>query len=192
MRRPVVTLAAAVSSLFLCVGLAAAHGHRHHGHHRGGEHEAAPGFSNADFSGTYANSFQGSIIGAPVPPSVIGPVIGGLSGTGTLTADGKGGISGGSETVSDGTNICTGTLSGTYTVNSDGTGSLTVTFTTSSTPPIPNVGTCPTATTHTAAIVLDGNGHITTSEADATFDGFVATGTLTLQNIPNQGENDDD
>lgn len=191
MRKPVVTLVAALSSLFLCVGLAAAHGHGHHGHHQGEKQEGPPGFSNADFSGTYANTFQGSIIGAPVPPSVIGPVIGALSGTGTLIADGNGGISGGTETVSDGNNICVGTLGGTYNVNSDGTGTLKTTFSTTSTV----AGVCPSTTPplpqHIAAIVLDGNGHVSTSEADTFFDGFVASGTLTLQNIPNQEENDD-
>jgi len=58
------------------------------------------------------------------PPS-LSPV----AGFGSLTADGKGNITGGTETFNAGGSVCTGTITGTYSVNPDGTGASTFTFT---------------------------------------------------------------
>jgi hypothetical protein len=86
---------------------------------------AGLGFSKRSIRGTYASTFQGSVIqGSALLP---------INGTAVLTADGNGNISGHESFVFDGT-ICTdATSKGTYTVNSDGSGTTSFTFT-SSTP----------------------------------------------------------
>src|SRR5208282_5009362 len=95
-----------VCGLIVCLGAASAFAHRNH----------SPGFSNASLAGTYAASFEGTV-----------------AGTGTLVSDGNGNITGGTETVDDGTNVCVGTLGGTYSVNPDGTGAMVLSFTTTAT-----------------------------------------------------------
>jgi hypothetical protein len=153
-RKSIVTLLASVSGLLLCAGLAVASGH-HHGHQ----------FENSSFQGTYADTFHGT-----------------ADGTGVLTADGNGKITSGSETVSDGTNVCQGTLTGTYTVNPDGTGTLTTSFTTTST----IHGTCPNPASplvNNAAIVLRDRRDIDTSSTDN--GGLLVSGHLGKQHNDN-------
>lgn len=85
---------------------------------------AAFGFSKRSIKGSYASTFQGSVIqGSSLLP---------INGTAVFTADGNGNISGHESFVFDGT-ICTATSKGTYTVNPDGSGTTSFTFT-SSTP----------------------------------------------------------
>lgn len=80
------------------------------------------GFSKRSIKGSYASTFQGSV--------VEGDSVMLLNGTAVLTADGNGHISGHESFVFDGTTICTGVAStGTYTVNPDGSGTTSVTFT---------------------------------------------------------------
>jgi hypothetical protein len=122
------------------------------------------GFSLSSVKGAYANTFHGTI-----------------DGTGTLSADGAGNITGGSETANDGTNSCTGTLVGTYTVNPDGTGTLTVIFTTT----VTNFGVCPGGPlTQHAAIVVVSSKKVEVSGNDK---GLLESGSLTRQ----QPEDDD-
>jgi hypothetical protein len=126
---------------------------------------AKAGFSAASFRGTYAATFNGTI-----------------AGTGTVIADGGGNITGGTETVNDGTNSCVGSLSGSYTVNPDGTGTLTIDFNTTAT----NFGACPTGPlTSTAAIVLVSRSRIEVSGTDK---GIVENGSLTRQSHDHEDE----
>ena len=82
---------------------------------------AGGGFSKRSIRGTYASTFQGSVIES----SSLLPV----NGTAIFTADGKGNISGHESFVFNGT-ICTDVAStGTYTVNKDGSGTTSFTFT---------------------------------------------------------------
>jgi hypothetical protein len=169
MQKATTILLAGIGSLLLTVGTAAA---RHHP-----ESEAPPAFSAADFSGSYAISFSGPIVSATA-------VTGEFGGTGFLTADGVSAITGGSETVTDGTNICKGSLSGSFTVNGDGTGTLTSTFTTTAT----IAGACPSSpVTHLSAIVLRSRNNIATSSSDA---GQVVIGHLLKQKFPNPDDDD--
>jgi len=82
---------------------------------------AGSGFSKRSIRGSYATTFQGSVIqGSSLLP---------INGTAVLTADGDGNISGHESFVFDGT-ICTDVTSmGTYTVNGDGSGTTSFTFT---------------------------------------------------------------
>lgn len=86
---------------------------------------AGVGFSKRSIRGSYASTFQGSVIqGSSLLP---------INGTAVFTADGKGNIRGHESFVFNGT-ICTDVSStGTYTVNPDGSGTTSFTFT-SSTP----------------------------------------------------------
>lgn len=84
---------------------------------------AGGGFSDRSIKGSYASTFQGSVIqaGSLLP----------INGTAVFTADGAGHISGHESFVFNGT-ICTGVTSkGTYTVNSDGSGTTSFTFSSS-------------------------------------------------------------
>ena len=97
---------------------------------------------------------------------------------GTLDTDGKGNVTGGTETVSDGTNVCAGSLTGSYTVNPDGTGTLTINFSTTST----IHGLCPSSiTTNTAAIVVVSERRILSSGTDP---GLLESGILSRQTFP--------
>jgi hypothetical protein len=158
MRKASSALVAALSSIFLCVGIAAADGHGHMSQ-----------FSNADFSGTYVNFFHGT-----------------TDGTGTLVSDGKGNITGGNETVSDGTNVCLGTLGGTYVVNTDGTGTMVTTFTTAAMGGT-IAGACPSSpVTHNSSFVMTSRRYVNTVETDA---GLLVLGHLTKQHRDgNEGE----
>jgi hypothetical protein len=79
------------------------------------------GFSKRRIRGSYASTFQGSVIqGSSLLP---------INGTAVFTADGDGNISGYESFAFDGT-ICTDVTSkGTYTVNPDGSGTTSFTFT---------------------------------------------------------------
>jgi len=82
---------------------------------------AGGGFSKRSITGTYASTFQGSVIdsGSLLP----------INGTAIFTADGKGNIKGRESFVFDGT-ACTNVASvGTYTVNADGSGTTSFIFT---------------------------------------------------------------
>lgn len=128
-----------------------------------GRAHPSTGFSLKSLQGTYAATFQGA-----------------FDATGVVSADGAGNITGGTETVNDGTNICVGTLTGTYTVNSDGTGTLTLSFTTTHT----NFGACPTSpTTNSAAFVTVSPDKIEVSGTDT---GVLVSGSLTRQVEPFQ------
>ncbi len=82
------------------------------------------GFSKRSIRGSYASTFQGSV--------VEGSSVMLLNGTAVLTADGNGNISGHETFEFDGT-VCTNVTSkGTYTVNPDGSGTTSITFTGSS------------------------------------------------------------
>jgi hypothetical protein len=79
------------------------------------------GYTNASFNGTYVFTLSGQCVNSCTTPSV-------LQTLGTMTADGKGNITGGNWDLNIG-GAYNGTplsLSGTYTVNSDGTASVTV------------------------------------------------------------------
>lgn len=133
---------------------------------RAGPGGTKSGFSLGSVRGTYASTFHGTI-----------------DGTGTLVADGAGNIIGGTETVNDGTNSCTGSLTGSYTVNPDGTGALTINFTTTTS----NFGACPTVpTTNHAAIVVVSGRKVEVSGTDPT---VLEIGSLTRQTPP---DHDDD
>ncbi|HUA34972.1 MAG TPA: hypothetical protein VMA09_15295 [Candidatus Binataceae bacterium] len=84
----------------------------------------AGGFSNRSIKGSYASTFQGSVIdGTSLLP---------INGTAVITADGKGNISGHESFVFNGT-ICTNVSSkGIYRVNADGSGTASFVFTGSS------------------------------------------------------------
>jgi hypothetical protein len=119
---------------------------------------AFPGFSLKSVRGTYATTIHGTV-----------------DATGTLVADGAGNVTGGTETVSDGTNVCAGSIDGSYTVNPDGTGTLTISFTTTST----IHGLCPSVpTTNSAAIVIVSRKRIESSGTDP---GLLESGSLTRQ-----------
>jgi hypothetical protein len=119
---------------------------------------SALGFSVASVKGAYAATFHGT-----------------TDGTGNLIADGAGNITGGSETVNDGTNICVGSITGSYTVNPDGTGTLTTMFVTTST----IAGVCPaSAVTNHAAIVVVSRKRVEVSGTDP---GLLESGSLTRQ-----------
>jgi len=82
---------------------------------------AGPGFSKRSIRGSYASTFQGSVIqGSSLLP---------INGTAVFTADGKGNISGHESFVFDGTICASVTSKGTYTVNPDGSGTASFTFT---------------------------------------------------------------
>jgi hypothetical protein len=116
-----------------------------------------PGFSNANFTGTYSDVFEGTV-----------------DGIGVVTADGNNNITG-SETFSDGINVCNGSVSGTYSINSNGTGTILLSFTTATT----IAGTCPsTALSQTLALVITFDGDISTIEEDP---GLLVRGHLTRQ-----------
>ena len=120
---------------------------------------SASGFSAASIKGAYADTFHGT-----------------TDGTGNLIADGAGNVTGGSETVSDGTNICAGTITGSYTVNPDGTGTLTIIFKATST----IAGACPASpvTNHAAIVVVVSRKRIEVSGTDP---GLLESGSLTRQ-----------
>ncbi len=125
------------------------------------------GFSLSSVRGSYANTFHGT-----------------TDGTGTLIADGAGNITGGTETVNDGANICTGSLGGSYTVNPDGTGTLTVIFTTITT----NFGACPSSpVTNHAAIVVVSKKQVEVSGTDPT---LLESGSLTRQSDGDEHEHE--
>ena len=86
-----------------------------------GGYGAGLGFSARTIKGTYASTFQGSVInGSTLEP---------INGTAVLTSDGKGNITGKESFVFNGT-TCTGVSSkGTYTVNADGSGTTSFVFT---------------------------------------------------------------
>ena len=118
------------------------------------------GFSLGSVRGSYATSVHGTV-----------------DATGTLVADGAGNVTGGTETVSDGTNVCTGTITGSYTVNPDGTGTLTIHFTTTST----IHGACPSPSNpmiNNAAIVVVSRNRILSSGTDPN---LLESGSLTRQ-----------
>jgi hypothetical protein len=126
---------------------------------------ASSGFSLKSVRGTYATTIQGTV-----------------DATGTLVADGAGNVIGGTETVSDGTNVCAGSITGSYTVNPDGTGTLTISFTTTST----IHGLCPSApTTNTAAIVIVSSKRI---ESSGTDQGLSESGSLTRRSRPDDDD----
>jgi len=167
MQKPVITLVAALSGVLMLVGAAAAH-RRDRGPDPTPTVSAiptaspTPGFSDANFSGNYIYFFQGTD-----------------DGVGVLTADGNGNIVSGSETVSDGTNVCSGSLSGTYSVNPDGTGMLALIFTTAETV----TGSCPASpVTHTAALVMTSDRYLNTVDEDS---GQLVRGHLTKQHRDN-------
>jgi hypothetical protein len=191
MRKTTITLIAAISGLFLAAGMASAQAQAlHHRHHKGsvtgvtgndataldctngvmstGDDDDNSGFTNASFSGTYADSFNGPAT-TPAP--------GAITGTGVLTADGNGTITSGTETVSDGTNVCHGTLTGTYAIRADGTGAMCVTFMIDPTGPI--AGNCTSPAMSVVALVIQSPSSISTSEADAST--LVISGNLRLQ-----------
>jgi hypothetical protein len=92
---------------------------------------AHSGFSLKNVRGTYATTIHGTI-----------------DATGTLVADGAGNVTGGTETASDGTNVCAGTIAGSYTVSIIH-------------------GLCPSSpTTNTAAIVIVSEKRILSSGTD--------------------------
>jgi hypothetical protein len=72
-----------------------------------------------------------------------------IVGTGVFVTNGKGGISSGSITYNDGSDVCIGSINqgSSYTVASDGEGTLTIMFTMTS-------GTCPIIPTFEFAIAL--------------------------------------
>lgn len=123
----------------------------------------SPGFSLRSVHGTYATTIQGT-----------------ADAVGTLDADGAGNVTGGTETVSDGTNVCVGSITGSYTVNPDGTGTLTIHFTTSST----IHGACPSPSNpmiNNAAIVVISGKRIVSTGTDQ---GLLESGSLTRQTPP--------
>jgi hypothetical protein len=127
---------------------------------------AKSGFSLKSVRGAYATTIHGTV-----------------DATGTLIADGAGNITGGTETVNDGTNACVGSITGSYTVNPDGTGTLTVHFTTTNT----LFGACPSPSNpmiNTAPIVLVSKDRIESSGTDL---GLLESGSLTRQMAPEFG-----
>src|ERR1700676_2619362 len=88
-------------------------------------------FSNKNLNGTYAESFSGFASASPATSGGGSFSTGSTfpeSGTGTLTADGKGNFQA-SLTFNTGGLLCSGTVAGTYTVNADGTGTSRGVFT---------------------------------------------------------------
>jgi len=173
MRKSLITLVAALSGVLMFLGVAGAH-HGGHGPEPTATGSGIPtadptpspiptatpilGFSDGNFHGTYIYYFQGT-----------------QDGVGVLTADGNGNIISGSETVSDGTNVCNGSLSGTYSVNLDGTGTLTLSFTTTE----QVAGSCPAAAVdHSLALVMTSDRYLNTAEEDP---GQLVRGHLTKQ-----------
>jgi len=80
---------------------------------------ADKGCSNLSLTGTFAYTTVGSIVAAPLPP-IIGP----FAEVGTVTFDGRGGLT---YVLADSVNgnVGPGTATGTYTVNPDCTGTFT-------------------------------------------------------------------
>src|SRR5258708_23938937 len=74
----------------------------------------AAGFTNANVSGGYGFGVAGT---SGAVPEV---------GTGVVTADGNGNLTGGEETVNIGGISCHATFTGTYSVNANGTGTVTL------------------------------------------------------------------
>ncbi len=105
------------------------------------------GFSKRSIRGSYASTFQGSVIqGSSLLP---------INGTAVLTADGNGNISGHESFVFNGT-ICTDVAStGTYTVNPDGSGTTSFNFT--STPECSGTYTQSLAIAESGSIVVLNN-----------------------------------
>lgn len=154
-------LAASLAVCGLIFGLGAGSALAHDHHHNNNA------FSNAGLAGTYAASFQGTV-----------------AGTGVLVSDGNGNITGGTETVNDGTNVCTGSLSGTYAINPDGTGVMDLDFTTTAT----LAGTCPTtAVSTTSALVIVSAKCVKVSQTDP---GFVENGSLERQHLDSADKQD--
>ena len=108
----------------------------------GGLGFADPGFSNKNLKGSYAVGFSGTDL-------TVGPI----AGTGVLTGDGKGNLTG-TQTIKDGPFVCTESFSGTYAVNPDGTGTGSVTVTST-----PDAGVCAASVGNviTFSLVLNGN-----------------------------------
>jgi len=163
MQKSLITFVATLSGVLVFLGVAAAH-RRDRGPDPTPSVSATPtatpvpGFSDANFSGTYIYFFQGTD-----------------DGVGVLTADGNGNIVSGSETISDGTNVCNGSLGGTYSVNPDGTGILALVFTTAGTV----AGSCPASpVTHTDALVMTSDRYLNTVAEDS---GLLVRGHLTKQ-----------
>jgi len=169
MQKSLITFVATLSGVLVFLGVAAAH-RRDRGPgptptgsaiataSPGPTATPAPGFSDANFSGTYIYFFQGTD-----------------DGVGVLTADGNGNIVSGSETISDGTNVCSGSLGGTYSVNPDGTGILALIFTAAGTV----AGSCPASpVTHTDALVMTSDRYLNTVAEDS---GLLVRGHLTKQ-----------
>ena len=105
------------------------------------------GFSKRSIRGSYASTFQGSVIqGSSLLP---------INGTAVLTADGNGNISGHESFVFNGT-ICADVAStGTYTVNPDGSGTTSFKFT--STPECSGTYTQSLALAESGSIVVLNN-----------------------------------
>jgi hypothetical protein len=81
---------------------------------------SGPPFNQKNLKGDYALSLSGtdtSCASIPCPVAI----------TGQFTSDGKGGVTSGSLSISDGTQYCTAAFSsGSYSINKDGTGSIGV------------------------------------------------------------------
>jgi hypothetical protein len=109
----------------------------------GGIAFADPGFSLKSLKGSYAVGFSGTDL-------TVGPI----AGTGVITSDGKGALSG-TQTIKDGPIVCTESFSGTYAINPDGTGTGSVTVTST-----PDVGICAASVGNVIgfSLVLSGNG----------------------------------
>jgi hypothetical protein len=85
---------------------------------------AGGGFSKRSIKGSYATTFQGTVLnesGTPLP----------IAGTAVITADGQGHISGHESFVFDGAPCTDVASTGTYTVNPDGSGTASFTFSSS-------------------------------------------------------------
>ena len=75
-------------------------------------------FSNASFSGPYAYQLSGFDLNTGNP----------YSRAGVLTADGNGGITAGTDDLTEGSLVSSGIVSGTYSVSNDGTGTIALTL----------------------------------------------------------------
>jgi hypothetical protein len=77
-------------------------------------------FSVASLSGQYAYQLSGAILANGFPP---------FAESGVFTADGKGGVTNGTDDQTPSSPVSTNTFTGTYTMANDGTGFLTLQFT---------------------------------------------------------------